>query len=148
MGNWACIRRSTATSACTHSFWFVTDTYSPVPMENAPATSPANPVNTIACAETPPPPTPAINAALVTRPSTAPNTVGRNQPPDTSRCRCDQPVACAAAKMTSDAAGAGIRAGSSGSGIAFLLRTGGFGSGSAVGPMGGAPARLTWAGTR
>jgi hypothetical protein len=86
-GNRACMLASTATSACTSSFWLVTETYSPVPIENAPATSPANPVSTMAWAETPPPPTPAISEAFVTSPSTAPNTVGRSQPPDTSRCR-------------------------------------------------------------
>ncbi len=55
------------------------------------------------CVDTPTPPTPAISAALVTRPSTAPNTVGRNQPPDTSRCRCDQPAACAASMVAGSA---------------------------------------------
>ena len=88
--------RSVATSACTSSFWLVTDTYSPVPIENAPATSAATPVSTTVCAGTPPPPSPAISEALVTSPSTAPNTVGRSQPPDTSRCRCDHPAASAA----------------------------------------------------
>src|SRR5207248_1283968 len=53
------------------------------------------------CADTPPPPSPAISEALVTSPSTAPNTVGLSQPPDTSRCRCDQPAASAAAPMAS-----------------------------------------------
>ena len=88
--------RSVATSACTSSFWLVTDTYSPVPMENAPATSAATPVRITVCAETPPPPSPAISEVFVTSPSTAPNTVGRSQPPDTSRCRCDHPAASAA----------------------------------------------------
>ena len=92
-----CILRSTATSAWTSSFWLVTDTYSPVPIENAPATSAATPASTMACEEAPPPPSPAMSDAFVTSPSTAPNTVGRNQPPDTSRCRCDQPAASAAA---------------------------------------------------
>lgn len=68
-----------------------TETYSPAPMENAPATSPARPVSTMVCGATPPPPTPAIREALVTSPSTAPNTVGRSQPPETSRWRCAQP---------------------------------------------------------
>src|SRR5580700_8838165 len=70
--------------------------YSPVPIENAPATSDATPVSTTVCAAAPLPPTPAISEALVTSPSTAPNTVGRSQPPDTSRCRCDHPAASAA----------------------------------------------------
>jgi VIT1/CCC1 family predicted Fe2+/Mn2+ transporter len=39
-----------------------------------------------------PPPTPAISAALVTSPSTAPNTVGRSHTPDTSRCRWVHPA--------------------------------------------------------
>ena len=85
------------TSACTSSFWLVTETYSPVPIENAPATSAATPDSTTVCADAPPPPSPAISDALVTSPSTAPNTVGLSQPPDTSRCRCDQPAASAAA---------------------------------------------------
>src|SRR4029453_4034728 len=36
------------------------------------------------CGLTPPPPTPAISAMLVTRPSIAPKTAARSQPPDTS----------------------------------------------------------------
>jgi hypothetical protein len=51
----------------------------------------AGPVNTIACDDRPPPPTPRISEALVTRPSIAPKTVGRSQPPDTSRWRCSHP---------------------------------------------------------
>jgi hypothetical protein len=94
--------RSSETSECTSSFWFVTEMYSPVPMENAPATRAATPVRMIAWADTPPPPTPAISEALVTRPSTAPNTVGRSEPPETSRCRCDQPAAAAAAPVALD----------------------------------------------
>jgi hypothetical protein len=91
--------RSVATSACTSSFWLVTEMYSPVPMENAPATRAAVPVRITVCEDTPPPPSPAISEALVTSPSTAPNTVGRSHPPDTSRCRCDQPAARAAWRM-------------------------------------------------
>src|SRR4051812_30949993 len=103
--------RSTATSACTSSFWLVTETYSPVPIEKAPATRPARPVRTIACGDTPPPWTPAINEALVTRPSTAPNTVGRSHPPETSRCRWSHPLA-SAASVTGDS-GPGVDAGAS-----------------------------------
>jgi hypothetical protein len=73
-----------ATSAATCSFWVRTLVYSPRPIEIAPATSPATPVSTMLLDETPPPPTPAISAMLVTRPSMAPNTAGRSQPPDTS----------------------------------------------------------------
>src|SRR5712671_3449840 len=76
--------------------------YSPVPIENAPATSAATPVSTTVCADTPPPPSPAIRDALVTSPSTAPNTVGRSQPPDTSRCPCDQPACSAAVPVAKD----------------------------------------------
>ena len=91
--------RSRLTSACTSSFWLVTEMYSPVPIENAPATSAATPVSTTAWADAPPPPTPAISEALVTSPSTAPKTVGRRAPPETSRCRCDQPAPAAAAPV-------------------------------------------------
>src|SRR6185437_8104278 len=76
--------------------------YSPVPIENAPATSAAAPVSTTVCADTPPPPRPEISDALVTSPSTAPNTVGRSQPPETSRCPCDHPARNAAAPVASD----------------------------------------------
>src|SRR6185437_3256743 len=70
--------------------------YSPVPIENAPATSDAAPVRTTVWADTPPPPSPEISDALVTSPSTIPNTVGRSHPPETSRCECDQPDRSAA----------------------------------------------------
>src|ERR1700722_17422994 len=79
--------------------------YSPVPIENAPATRAATPVRITACGATPPPPSPAISEAFVTRPSTAPNTVGRSQPPDTSRCRCDHPAASAAWRTAWDGFG-------------------------------------------
>src|SRR6202043_1784949 len=101
-GNRACIVLSSATSAWTSSFWLVTEMYSPVPIENAPAPSAATPVSTTAWDETPPPPTPAISEAFVTSPSTAPNTVGRSHPPETSRCRCDQPARNAAAPVACD----------------------------------------------
>src|SRR6185437_5966308 len=101
-GNRLSICRSSFTSAPTSSFWFVTEMYSPVPIENAPATSDATPVSTTVCADTPPPPSPEIRDALVTRPSTAPNTVGRSQPPETSRCRCDQPALSAARPASPD----------------------------------------------
>ena len=55
----------------------MTETYSPVPIDNAPATSAATPVSTTACAGTPPPLTSAISEALVTSHSTAPKTVSR-----------------------------------------------------------------------
>ena len=81
-------RASSATSACTSSFWLATDTYSPVAMLKAPATSPATPVMTTTCPLCPLPPTRAISETFVTRPSIAPNTAGRSQPPETSRCEC------------------------------------------------------------
>jgi hypothetical protein len=58
--------------------------YSPRAIEIAPATSPAVPVSTTVRGATPPPPTPAISAMLLTRPSIAPNTAARSQPPATS----------------------------------------------------------------
>src|ERR1700722_525982 len=79
--------------------------YSPVPIENPPATRASTPVRITACGATPPPPRPAISEAFVTRPSTAPNTVGRSQPPDTSRWPCDQPAASAAVPTASDGSG-------------------------------------------
>ena len=82
---WCCIR-SRSTSAAVSSFCDVTEMYSPVAMENAPAIRPAMPVSTIAPCPPPPPPIPAISEELVTSPSIAPNTAGRSQPPDTSRC--------------------------------------------------------------
>src|SRR5437773_10904413 len=97
--------RSRATSACTSSFWLVTETYSPVPIENAPATRAATPVSTTVCGLTVAPPSPAISEALVTSPSTAPNTVGRSHPPDTSRCPCDHPAMSAAVPVASDGFG-------------------------------------------
>ena len=81
---------SLRTSAATSSFCEETETYSPVAMENAPAASPARPVSTIRfgdpCEAPTPAPTPAISDTLVTRPSIAPNTAGRSQPPETSLC--------------------------------------------------------------
>jgi len=77
-------RRSTRTSASICSLDVLTDVYSPSAIENAPATRPATPLRTTVCASTPAPPTPAISEVLVTRPSIAPNTAARNQPPETS----------------------------------------------------------------
>ena len=71
------------------SFWEETETYSPVAIENAPAARPARPVSTMSAGTrrgADPAPTPAISETLVTRPSIAPNTAGRSQPPDTSWC--------------------------------------------------------------
>ena len=89
---------SLRTSASTSSFCDETETYSPVAMENAPAASPASPVSTMRCGEPPeafaPAPTPAISETLVTRPSMAPNTAGRSQPPETSLCWCPSASCC------------------------------------------------------
>src|SRR6266487_2493661 len=74
------------TSALTSSFCEETETNSPVAIDSAPAASPARPVRIKACRCPPPPPTPAIREMLVTRPSIAPKTAGRSQPPETSRC--------------------------------------------------------------
>src|ERR1035441_9194017 len=76
--------------------------YSPAPTANAPATSAATPVSTTACDDAPPPPSPEISDAFVTRPSTAPNTVGRSHPPDTSRWPGHQPPASAAVPLVCD----------------------------------------------
>src|ERR1700735_3121068 len=77
---------SLSTSDWTSSFCEEPETTPPPAMENAPAARPARPVRTIACCDPPPPPTPAISDTLVTSPSIAPNTAGRSQPPETSRC--------------------------------------------------------------
>src|SRR6516165_2811395 len=79
---------SLRTSASTSSFCEDTETNSPVAIENTPAARPASPVSTMNWCDPPPPPTPAISDTLVTRPSIAPNTAGRSQPPETSRCWC------------------------------------------------------------
>jgi hypothetical protein len=50
------------------------------------------PVRMITCLLAPPPPTPEMSAMFVTRPSIAPKTAARNQPPETSvwwwSCAC------------------------------------------------------------
>ena len=62
---------------------------------------PRGPVMTMVCWPTEPPATPVISARLETRPSIAPNTAGRSQPPFTSRCvwlsRC---ASCSAASVS------------------------------------------------
>jgi hypothetical protein len=80
--------RSLETSACTSSFCEETETYSPVAIEKAPATRPATPVSATVWDAAPPAPTPLISETLVTRPSIAPKTAGRSQPPETSRWWC------------------------------------------------------------
>ena len=64
----------------------VTDVYSPNAIENAPASRPATPLSTTACALALAA-TPAISAVLLTSPSIAPNVAARSQPPVTSACR-------------------------------------------------------------
>ena len=83
---WVSSCRSLSTSAWISSFCEETETNSPAAIEKAPAARPARPVSTIACCEPPPPPTPEISDTFVTRPSIAPNTAGRSQPPETSLC--------------------------------------------------------------
>src|SRR3954447_7250627 len=73
-------------SAVVDSFWLCTEMYSPVAIENAPATSPARPASDTVVGSARPPAKPTISAKFETRPSIIPNTVGRNQPPLTSRC--------------------------------------------------------------
>jgi hypothetical protein len=72
------------TSCASASFCVSTDANSPNAIENAPATRPAIPVRMIVPRSAPPPPTPATSAMLVTRPSIAPKTPARSQPPETS----------------------------------------------------------------
>jgi hypothetical protein len=83
---WVNSWRSTISSAWVDSFWLCTDTYSPVAIENAPPTSPANPASATWVDDALAPATPAISAKFDTSPSIAPKTVGRSQPPVTSRC--------------------------------------------------------------
>ena len=65
----------------------VTDVYSPIAIEEAPANNPATPLSRTVCALAAAP-TPAMRAVLLTRPSIAPKVAARNQPPVTSECRC------------------------------------------------------------
>jgi hypothetical protein len=79
--------RSTSISARASSRWEATEVYSPAAIENAPAARPARPASTMNLEpELVPPSMPAISAKFETRPSIAPNTAGRSQPPFTSRC--------------------------------------------------------------
>ena len=78
--------RSTSISAWASSRWEATEVYSPAAIENAPAARPASPASTITLEpDAVPPSMPAIRAKFETRPSIAPNTAGRSQPPFTSR---------------------------------------------------------------
>ena len=82
--------RSISTCASANSLWLATEVYSPAAIENDPAASPASPASTIGLVSLAllPPTTPMISAKLDTRPSMAPNTAGRSQPPVTSGCSC------------------------------------------------------------
>jgi hypothetical protein len=79
---------SASTAICR---WFssrelVTDSHSPIAIEQAPATSPANPVNRIWRPGTAAPATPITRLRLETRPSLAPSTAARSALPP-PRCR-------------------------------------------------------------
>ena len=66
--------------ASSSSRWERTDTYSPAPMDSAPASSPAMPENSTIELDVPVAPTPMTSARLDTRPSLAPNTAARKFP--------------------------------------------------------------------
>ena len=83
-------RRSFSNSCSASSDCEATEVYSPAAIENAPAARPARPASTTAlrlpsARPAVPPATPAMRAKLETRPSMAPKTAGRSQPPVTSR---------------------------------------------------------------
>lgn len=71
--------RSFSSSACSVSRWVLTDTYSPVAMLSAPATSPATPATTMGCRPVVAPATPTTMPATLTMPSFAPSTPARSQ---------------------------------------------------------------------
>ena len=79
--------RSTYTSESICSLAVVTDVYSPIAIENAPASRPAMPLTVTACT-LPAAATPAIRAVLLTSPSIAPKVAARNQPPLISGWLC------------------------------------------------------------
>ena len=68
-----------------------TETYSPAPIDSAPASSPASPVSRTVVVDAPPPVTPSTRARLLTRPSLAPNTAARNVPETRARPRAARP---------------------------------------------------------
>ena len=78
--------RSRRTSESICSLAVVTEAYSPIAIEKAPASNPATPLITTVCALAAAA-TPAISAVLLTNPSIAPNVAARSQPPVTSAWR-------------------------------------------------------------
>ena len=85
--------------------------YSPAAIEKAPAARPASPASSTALLSLVPPVTPAISAKLDTRPSEAPKTAGRSQPPVTSECSCPiRWISAGALSVGVDLLGAGCSA--------------------------------------
>src|SRR5665213_2235391 len=74
-------RDSAATCASLNSRDVLTESHSPMAIEQAPAMSPARPDTSNACAEIPAPKTPATRLRLETRPSLAPSTAARRALP-------------------------------------------------------------------
>ena len=72
--------------------------YSPAAIEKAPAARPARPASSTALLSSEPPLTPAMRAKFDTRPSEAPKTAGRSQPPVTSECSCEMRSASRSAR--------------------------------------------------
>ena len=66
------------------SRWAATETYSPTPIDIAPATRPAMPATRTADTDAPLLATPTMSAAVDTTPSLAPRTAARSHP-----ARCD-----------------------------------------------------------
>src|SRR5271165_4890074 len=90
-GLWCSASRSTLSSRSKSSRWACIDTYSPAPIENAPATSPASPARRTKLAPGLAPATPSISETFVTNPSLTPKTAARAPPPRTSRCGASWP---------------------------------------------------------
>ncbi len=68
------------------SRWERTETYSPAPMEKAPASIPATPAMRMFFVSWLAPATPMMREKLETRPSLTPKTAARNDPPVSRRC--------------------------------------------------------------
>jgi hypothetical protein len=79
-GSVRCSRFSRAMSARSVSRWLLTELYSPVAIDIAPAATPANPATMIDDREALDAATPITNAAIDTMPSPAPSTAARNHP--------------------------------------------------------------------
>ena len=76
-GDSASARRSMSSSRSKSSRWAVIETYSPAPIENAPATRPARPARRTTEAAGCAPAKPKMSDTLVTSPSDMPNTAAR-----------------------------------------------------------------------